>query len=161
MDGKTIETYNQMAKDYDAETADFWQRFPRTMLDLFAQSVHGPALDVGSGPGRDALLLQERGIQVTCLDASAAMIELCKEKGLWAYGADAAGKDAWSATLNTPCVLVIGSEGYGLRPLVRASCDELLRIPQVEHGVGSLNASCAATALLYETIVARHLPIAR
>jgi 23S rRNA (guanosine2251-2'-O)-methyltransferase len=66
------------------------------------------------------------------------------------YGADAAGKEAWSATLNTPCVLVIGSEGYGLRPLVRASCDELLSVPQVAHGVGSLNASCAATALLYE-----------
>jgi tRNA G18 (ribose-2'-O)-methylase SpoU len=47
-------------------------------------------------------------------------------------------------------VLVIGSEGYGMRPLVRASCDELMRVPQSEHGVGSLNASCAATALLYE-----------
>ena len=80
----------------------------------------------------------------------AQTLALCKENGFWAYGADAAGKDAWAATLNTPCVLVIGSEGYGLRPLVRASCDELLRIPQVEHGIGSLNASCAATALLYE-----------
>ncbi|MDE2491224.1 MAG: 23S rRNA (guanosine(2251)-2'-O)-methyltransferase RlmB [Elusimicrobia bacterium] len=74
----------------------------------------------------------------------------CKERGLWIYGADADGKEAWSAVLNTPCVLVIGSEGYGLRALVRASCDELLRVPQVAHGVGSLNASCAATALLYE-----------
>lgn len=80
----------------------------------------------------------------------AQTLALCKEAGFWVYGADAAGKDAWNATLNTPCVLVIGNEGYGLRPLVRASCEELLRIPQVEHGVGSLNASCAATALLYE-----------
>jgi len=74
----------------------------------------------------------------------------CKEAGFWVYGADASGKPAWDATLNTPCVLVIGSEGYGMRPLVRASCDELLSVPQVAHGVGSLNASCAATALLYE-----------
>lgn len=80
----------------------------------------------------------------------AQTLALCKEAGFWVYGADAAGRDAWDARLNTPCVLVIGSEGYGLRPLVRASCEELLRIPQVEHGVGSLNASCAATALLYE-----------
>jgi len=80
----------------------------------------------------------------------AQTLALCKENGFWVYGADAAGKDAWETTLNTPCVLVIGSEGYGLRPLVRASCEELLRIPQVAHGVGSLNASCAATALLYE-----------
>lgn len=88
MDGKTIETYNLMAKDYDMETADFWERFPRTMLDLFAKSVHGPVLDVGSGPGRDALLLRERGIDVTCIDASHAMIDLCKEKGLCAIAAD-------------------------------------------------------------------------
>lgn len=80
----------------------------------------------------------------------AQTLALCKEAGFWVYGADAAGKDAWDARLNTPCVLVIGNEGYGLRPLVRASCEELLRIPQVDHGVGSLNASCAATALLYE-----------
>ncbi len=80
----------------------------------------------------------------------AQTLALCKEHGFWTYGADADGRDAWEATLNTPCVLVIGSEGYGLRPLVRASCDELLRVPQVAHGVGSLNASCAATALLYE-----------
>ena len=82
----------------------------------------------------------------------------CKEAGFWVYGADAAGKPAWEATLNTPCVLVIGSEGYGLRPLVRASCDELLSVPQVEHGVGSLNASCAATALLYEIARQRARP---
>jgi len=80
----------------------------------------------------------------------AQTLALCKEAGFWVYGADAAGKDVWDARLNTPCVLVIGNEGYGLRPLVRASCEELLRIPQVDHGVGSLNASCAATALLYE-----------
>lgn len=80
----------------------------------------------------------------------AQTLALCKENGFWTYGADAAGKSAWDATLNTPCVLVVGSEGYGLRPLVRASCDELLSVPQVAHGVGSLNASCAATALLYE-----------
>lgn len=82
----------------------------------------------------------------------------CKEKGFWVYGADASGKDAWAVTLNMPAVLVIGSEGYGMRPLVRASCEELLRVPQVEHGVGSLNASCAATALLYELARQRAKP---
>jgi 23S rRNA (guanosine2251-2'-O)-methyltransferase len=80
----------------------------------------------------------------------AQALSRAKQAGFAVYGADAAGKDAWSASLSTPCVLVVGSEGYGMRSLVRASCDELLRIPQVSHGVGSLNASCAATALLYE-----------
>ncbi len=89
----------------------------------------------------------------------AQTLALCKDRGFWVYGADAAGKDVWDARLNTPCVLVIGNEGYGLRPLVRASCDELLRIPQVEHGVGSLNASCAATALLYEIARQKAKPV--
>lgn len=73
-----------------------------------------------------------------------------KERGFWIYGADVEGRAAWDAPLNTPCALVIGSEGYGMRPLIRASCDELLSIPQNSRGVGSLNASCAATVLLYE-----------
>jgi len=71
-----------MAKEYDDETIDFWQRFPRTFLDKFAELVQGKVLDVGSGPGRDGLLLKEKGLEVICLDASEAMIKLCKEKRL-------------------------------------------------------------------------------
>lgn len=82
MDQKTIQTYNQMAKEYDDETIDFWQRFPRTFFDKFAELVQGKILDVGSGPGRDGLLLKEKGLEVICLDASEAMIKLCEEKGL-------------------------------------------------------------------------------
>lgn len=82
MDEKTIQTYNQMAKEYDDETIDFWERFPRTFFDKFAELVQGKVLDVGSGPGRDGLLLKEKGLEVFCLDASEAMIELCKERGL-------------------------------------------------------------------------------
>ncbi|MBI5630885.1 MAG: 23S rRNA (guanosine(2251)-2'-O)-methyltransferase RlmB [Elusimicrobia bacterium] len=73
-----------------------------------------------------------------------------KEAGFWIYGADMAGRPSWQASLNRPLVLVIGSEGEGLRPLVRQSCDELISIPQAAAGVASLNASCAASVLLYE-----------
>ncbi len=82
MDEKTIQTYNQMAKEYDDETIDFWERFPRTFFDKFAESTKGTVLDVGSGPGRDGLLLKEKGLEVVCLDASESMIKLCREKGL-------------------------------------------------------------------------------
>lgn len=82
MDDQTIRTYDRMAKEYDDETTVFWDLFPRTFLDAFANLVRGDALDVGSGPGRDGLLLKERGIDVTCLDASATMVRLCEEKGL-------------------------------------------------------------------------------
>ena len=82
MDQKTIQTYNQMAKEYDDETIDFWQSFPHTFFDKFAELTQGKILDVGSGPGRDALLLKEKGLEVICLDASETMVKLCKEKEL-------------------------------------------------------------------------------
>jgi 23S rRNA (guanosine2251-2'-O)-methyltransferase len=45
-------------------------------------------------------------------------------------------------------VLVLGSEGHGLRPRVAAACDALVALPL--HGrVASLNVSAAAAALLY------------
>jgi ubiquinone/menaquinone biosynthesis C-methylase UbiE len=89
MDKITIDTYNKMAIDYDNETADFWQLFPRSIIKEFGDRVKGgKILDVGSGPGRDALLLQDFGCEVTCLDASVKMVEMCKEKGLDAIEGD-------------------------------------------------------------------------
>ncbi|MDE2291584.1 MAG: 23S rRNA (guanosine(2251)-2'-O)-methyltransferase RlmB [Elusimicrobia bacterium] len=73
-----------------------------------------------------------------------------KDDGFWVYGADAEGKPVWGVTMNFPMVLVVGSEGKGMRPLVRSYCDELVAIPQAPGGVSSLNASCAASVLLYE-----------
>lgn len=73
-----------------------------------------------------------------------------KEEGFWVYGAAADGAPVWKAKLNHPMVLVIGSEGSGMRALVRSYCDEVVSVPQSASGVDSLNASCAASVLLYE-----------
>lgn len=124
----------------------------RSALQLGAQALVTP--ERRSSPVTQAAVQSSAGailkLKVHRVVNLAQALARAKQSGFAVYGADAAGKDAWTATLRTPCVLVIGSEGYGMRSLVRASCDELLRIPQVAHGVGSLNASCAATALLYE-----------
>jgi len=77
-------------------------------------------------------------------------LERCREEGFWIYGADGSGKACWDVTFNWPLVLVIGSEGYGMRPLTRTLCHELVAIPQSKQGIESLNASCAASVLLYE-----------
>jgi ubiquinone/menaquinone biosynthesis C-methylase UbiE len=82
MDQQTIDTYNKLAKEYDDETVDFWNKFPRTFIDTFIELSKTTILDVGSGPGRDALLLQQAGKDVVCVDASQAMTELSSAKGL-------------------------------------------------------------------------------
>jgi 23S rRNA (guanosine2251-2'-O)-methyltransferase len=52
-------------------------------------------------------------------------------------------------TLAGPLALVVGSEGHGMKRLVREACDGLIRIPLHGH-VTSLNASVAGGIVLYE-----------
>lgn len=82
MDQQTINTYNQTAKEYDDETIDFWDQFPRTFLDTFIKLSGKNILDIGSGPGRDGILLQKNGKDVICLDASEEMVKISSERGL-------------------------------------------------------------------------------
>ncbi|NCN07590.1 methyltransferase domain-containing protein [Candidatus Falkowbacteria bacterium] len=82
MDLKTIQTYNQKAQDYDQETIDFWQLFPKPFISQFKKLAVGNVLDIGSGPGRDGLILKQEGLEVTCLEASEAMVEICQARGL-------------------------------------------------------------------------------
>lgn len=88
MDQQTIETYNKMAKEYDDETVDFWERFPRTFIDKFAEISGNKIIDIGSGPGRDGLLLKQAGKEIVCVDASEAMVKLSTERGLQSVHAD-------------------------------------------------------------------------
>jgi ubiquinone/menaquinone biosynthesis C-methylase UbiE len=82
MDQQTINTYNQLALEYDQETTDFWESFPRTIFDKFISLAEGRVLDIGSGPGRDGLILKQAGLDIVCIDASEAMIKLSSERGL-------------------------------------------------------------------------------
>lgn len=82
MDQQTIDTYNKMAKEYDAETVDFWEKFPRTFIDKFVELSGKKIIDVGSGPGRDGLLLKQAGKEVTCVDASDEMVKISSLCGL-------------------------------------------------------------------------------
>jgi 23S rRNA (guanosine2251-2'-O)-methyltransferase len=88
-------------------------------------------------------------------------LERLKQEGCWVVGAVAVEPEdkaapgppraqaPWTADLRGPVVLVLGSEGRGIRPLVARTCDVLVSIPL--HGrVGSLNVAAAGAALLYE-----------
>ncbi|HEY6674973.1 MAG TPA: 23S rRNA (guanosine(2251)-2'-O)-methyltransferase RlmB [Rubrobacteraceae bacterium] len=76
-------------------------------------------------------------------------IEKMKEAGLWVYAADAAGTPYTELDLAGPIGLVFGSEGRGVRRLVREACDGEVSIPMLGN-IGSLNISVAAAVLLYE-----------
>jgi 23S rRNA (guanosine2251-2'-O)-methyltransferase len=67
---------------------------------------------------------------------------------LWAATGDAE-TSMWNADLSGGAAFVLGAEGKGLRPLVRRTCDEAVRIPLLGK-VESLNVSVAAALLLYE-----------
>lgn len=68
----------------------------------------------------------------------------------WVYGADASADRRYTQVEWTGrAVLVLGSEGKGLRQRVAKTCDELVSIP-IAGEVGSLNASVAAAVILFE-----------
>ena len=75
-----------------------------------------------------------------------------KERGFWIAGLDAAAPQSlWEADLTGRVVLVVGSEGKGIRRLVREHCDLLLKIP-LSGPITSLNASVSAGAALAECV---------
>jgi 23S rRNA (guanosine2251-2'-O)-methyltransferase len=76
--------------------------------------------------------------------------------GCWRYGAAAV---AGAVDYRTPdwrggVVLVLGSEGRGLRPRVAEACDQLVALP-LRGRIASLNVSAAAAVLLYEILQRR------
>jgi 23S rRNA (guanosine2251-2'-O)-methyltransferase len=78
------------------------------------------------------------------------LIEKLKKIGYWCIGL--AGEGAASITAIKEyknIALIIGSEGDGIRDLVKKNCDLLARI-EIDQEVESLNASVAAAIALYE-----------
>ncbi|MGV3464452.1 MAG: 23S rRNA (guanosine(2251)-2'-O)-methyltransferase RlmB [Heyndrickxia sp.] len=79
-----------------------------------------------------------------------------KERGIWVFGTDAKGsQDYRKMDGSLPLALVIGSEGKGMSRLIRESCDFLIHLPMIGH-VTSLNASVAASLLIYEVYRQRY-----
>ena len=80
-----------------------------------------------------------------------AIAEL-KDKGVWIFGTAAEGSvPMYQADLTGPAAIVIGNEGVGMSQLVRKNCDMLVHTPMAGR-ISSLNASAAASILLYEAV---------
>jgi 23S rRNA (guanosine2251-2'-O)-methyltransferase len=130
----------------------------------------GAIVRSAEGAGADGLILPERrsaGLTEAVDQVSAgalehlpvarvpnlvrAMEEL-KDKGLWLVGAEGSADEPWySFDLTGPIGIVLGSEGKGLRPLVRKTCDKILAIPLAGR-VNSLNVAAAAAVFLFEVV---------
>src|SRR5690606_33606340 len=73
-------------------------------------------------------------------------------EGVWGYGASGEARTPYTdADLTGRVVLVLGSEGRGLRPRVAEQCDLLVSIPTLGR-IESLNVSAAAAVLLFEAV---------
>jgi 23S rRNA (guanosine2251-2'-O)-methyltransferase len=81
-----------------------------------------------------------------------------KRAGAWVYGAEAdAATPYWQPDYRGRVVLVLGSEGKGLRPRVRAACDAIVGVP-LRGRLESLNVAATAAVLMYEIVRRRTNP---
>ncbi len=107
-----------------------------------------PAVVHASAGASEHLLVAQSNI--------AQAISVFKEAGAWAIGLEGSDKaqPASRVNLKGPLALVVGSEGDGMRKLVRDSCDILMKLPM--HGrIESLNAAVAGSVALYLALQAR------
>jgi len=80
-----------------------------------------------------------------------AMEEL-KEKNIWLIGAEGGVRDYWyDFDYGLPVGIVLGSEGKGLRPLIKKKCDKVLAIPTAGR-LNSLNVASAASVFFFEVL---------
>ena len=83
------QAYDRHAAERDRHQIEPWKQEQRQQfLDRLAEQGAKTLLEIGAGNGRDALFFQQHGLDVTCLDASPAMVASCQEKGLRAYVRD-------------------------------------------------------------------------
>ena len=77
-------------------------------------------------------------------------IKLLKDIGFWVIGLDGNGEGSiFSEEYTSKTAVVLGSEGSGIRKLVKENCDHLIKIP-ISNKIESLNISVAAGIIMYE-----------
>ncbi len=142
------------------------------LLDLLQDPQNlGALLRTAEAAGVHGVILQQRragGITPAVVHVSAGATEHLliarvinlahtitdlKKRNIWVVGLEgvAQAQKYDQADLNIPLALVVGSEGKGLRRLVRERCDFLVRLP-MRGRVTSLNAAAAGAVVLYEAL---------
>ena len=133
----------------------------------------GMLLRTAAAAGAAAVLLSARGgaliddsivrasagavlnVPVIAAKNLAQAIGALREAGFWGYALDAhAPECVFDVDWPPRCVLVIGNESAGVRPVVRKACDTAVSIP-LAPGMDSLNAAAAAAVALFQIVGAR------
>jgi 23S rRNA (guanosine2251-2'-O)-methyltransferase len=145
------------------------------LLDLLKDPQNvGVLLRVADAVGVHGVIIQERrGVEVTpsVVNASSGAVEHLpvvqvvnlaqtmkelKENDVWMIGLDAGPNvpPLDKTDLNMSLGLVLGSEGEGMRRIVRSACDLVLCLP-MRGNVASLNVATAGSVALYQAWRAR------
>ncbi|MBE2195173.1 MAG: 23S rRNA (guanosine(2251)-2'-O)-methyltransferase RlmB [Anaerolinea sp.] len=145
------------------------------ILDLLQDPQNvGTLMRAADSVGVHGVVLQDRrgvGVTPAVVNASSGAVEhlkvvmvgnlvntikSLKEEGIWMAGLDIGPNllPLDRADLNIPLGLVLGSEGEGMRRLVRETCDMLVTLPMRGH-VQSLNVSTVGAVALYAAWQAR------
>ncbi|MBI5809584.1 MAG: 23S rRNA (guanosine(2251)-2'-O)-methyltransferase RlmB [Deltaproteobacteria bacterium] len=109
-----------------------------------ATAVTPSVVKASAGATAHAMIARETNLVRT--------IERLKEEQVWVTAIEADAKEEiYSANLQSDIALVIGSEGKGIRRLVREKCDLEASIP-VSGGINSLNAAQAGVVAMFEAV---------
>jgi len=156
------------------ELIDFITNLPSNPLILILDSIQDPrnlgaCLRSANAAGVDCIVINKDGsapinsvvyktsagainqlkiFQVTNL---VRVIKALQSKELWVVGLDGSAKTSiYDVNLIDPLVIVMGTEGKGLRQLIKKTCDYLATIP-MKGDVESLNVSVATGIALFES----------
>lgn len=130
----------------------------------------GAIIRSAEGAGVDGIILPERravGLTEAVLNVSAGAweylkvaqvknlarcMEELKKRGVWLVGCEERTSSRWyEFDYSLPVGLILGSEGKGLRPVVKKKCHKILSIPLLGH-INSLNVAAAASIFMYEVV---------
>lgn len=121
------------------------------LLPLRRTATVTPAVVNASAGASEHLLVAQANL--------AQAIGALKDSGVWVVGLEdsSQAEEAGRVRLDGALALVVGSEGEGMRRLVRDSCDALLRLP-MRGRVESYNAAVAGSIALYLAWQSRRPP---
>jgi 23S rRNA (guanosine2251-2'-O)-methyltransferase len=138
---------------------------PQNLGTLFrtaeAVGVHGILIPLRRAAGvTPAVVHASAGasehLLVAQVNLAQALATLKEDSNAWVMGMEGSpGAEPYTRVrMDGPLVLVVGSEGEGMRDLVRRSCDVLVSLPMVGQ-IESLNAAVAGSIVLYKALADR------